>query len=82
MNYPSPRCSLKNGIPAPNPNNLCVSGVLAEDPVSMFIVNRSLSGGDGNKATQMQLFQVKQHEKMLDMRVLVDHSIVESYGQV
>jgi sucrose-6-phosphate hydrolase SacC (GH32 family) len=78
---PSPRCSLKNGVPVINvPNNCCVSGTLSKDPFVGLFVNRgkSGSGNSGNMYNSAPMAGMDTEQK-LQMEILVDHSILELY---
>jgi sucrose-6-phosphate hydrolase SacC (GH32 family) len=75
--YPSPRCSLKNGIPGPNPSQCCVSGTLTTNPVVISYVDRSKSGS-GNLGL-MQNSVAMASASVLDLQLLLDHSIIELF---
>eukprot|EP01138_Halocafeteria_seosinensis_P014222 gb/GECG01014521.1/.p1 GENE.gb/GECG01014521.1/~~gb/GECG01014521.1/.p1 ORF type:complete len:531 (+),score=49.42 gb/GECG01014521.1/:1-1593(+) len=73
-----PRCSLKWYVPRAHDNPDCVSGVVAS---STLFVDRSHSGGNGNKTRQGGRLPMKTGETLVDLRVLSDHSVIEVFGQ-
>lgn len=73
------RCCYKGSIPAPQPNNYCVSGVKATT-LELF-VDRTASSTDGSTSTRGGVVPVVEGDAAIArLHVFVDRSIIETFA--